>query len=281
MLSIVLIGSTTKQVRRFKSLRRYSLASLSVIVITLNEAHNIESCLRSVAFADQVVVLDSGSTDDTLRIASAMGAEVSSSHEWRGFGVQKNLALAQARCEWVLSLDADEQLSPALQAEIQATLAAPVCDVYSFARLSSYCGQNMYYSGWYPDRVVRLFRRNFAHFSNDLVHERVVTDCTVGKLRGYLLHESYRNFEEVLDKGNRYSSAGALGMLKQGKTSSVGKAFGRGLWAFVRTYFLRLGFLDGTLGLLLAISTAESTYYRYLKLWYLQLNPDQSPPRRE
>lgn len=234
-----------------------------------------------MAFADQVVVLDSGSTDDTLRIASAMGAEVCSSREWQGFGVQKNLALARAGCEWVLSLDADEQLSPALQAEIQATMAAPLYDVYSFARLSSYCGQNMHYSGWFPDRVVRLFRRNLAHFSNDLVHERVVTDCTIGKLHSHLLHESYRNFEEVLDKCNRYSSAGALGMQKQGKTSSVGKAFGRGLWAFIRTYFLRLGFLDGTLGLLLAISTAESTYYRYLKLWYLQRNPDPSLLRHD
>ena len=257
------------------------MASLSVIVITKNEAHNIEKCLRSVAFADQIVVLDSGSTDDTLQIAFDMGAEVSSSHEWRGFGAQKNLALAQARSEWVLSLDADEQLSPDLQAEMQAMLAAPMFDAYSFARLSSYCGQNMHYSGWYPDRVVRLFRRNFAHFSNDLVHERVITDSTLGKLRGHLLHESYKNFEEVLDKGNRYSSAGAFGMLEQGKTSSVGKAFGRGLWAFVRTYFLRLGFLDGTLGLLLAISTAESTYYRYLKLWYLQRNPNRTVARRK
>lgn len=254
------------------------MASLSVIVITQNEAHNIEACLRSVSFADQLVVLDSGSTDDTLRLALAMGAEVSSSPDWQGFGIQKNRALALAKCDWVLSLDADEQVSPDLKTEIQATLAAPASDVYSFARLSSYCGQYMRHSGWYPDRVTRLFRRHAAQFSNDLVHERVVTTGTTGKLHGHLLHESYQNFEEVLDKVNRYSSAGALGLLNQGKTSSVGKAFGRGLWAFIRTYFLRLGFLDGTMGLLLAISNAESTYYRYLKLWLLHRNPDRRPP---
>ena len=254
------------------------MASLSVIVITQNEAHNIEGCLRSVSFADQLVVLDSGSTDDTLRIALAMGAEVSSSADWRGFGVQKNLALALAKCDWVLSLDADEQVSSDLKAEIQAALAAPAYDVYSFGRLSSYCGQYMRHSGWYPDRVTRLFRRNSAQFSNDLVHERVVTTCTIGNLSAHVRPESYQNFEEVLDKVNRYSSAGALGMLNKGQTSSVGKALGRGLWAFIRTYFLRLGFLDGTMGLLLAISNAESTYYRYLKLWRLRQNSHQLPP---
>ncbi len=261
-----------------KYLQRSSLASLSVIVITQNEAHNIEACLRSVAFADQVVVLDSGSTDATVRLARGMGAEVSTSPDWQGFGVQKNRALALAKCDWVLSLDADEQVSPESKAEIQATLMAATSDVYSFPRLSSYCGQFMRHSGWYPDRVTRLFRRQSAQFSDDLVHERVITSRPVGKLQHHLLHESYQNFEEVLDKVNRYSSAGARALHNQGKSSSVGKAFGRGLWAFIRTYFLRLGFLDGTMGLLLAISNAEGTYYRYLKLWLLERDAGQRPP---
>jgi len=246
------------------------LASLSVTVITHNEGHNIAACLRSVSFADQVVVLDSGSSDDTVQIARSLGAEVSISPDWPGFGVQKNRALALATSDWVLSLDADERVTPELQVEIQACLRAPAFDVYSFPRLSSYCGQYMRHSGWYPDRVTRMFRRTTAHFSDDLVHERLVTERPIGQLRSQLLHESFRNFEAVLDKANRYSTAGAQSLLKKRKTASVGKAVGHGMWAFIRTYFLRLGFLDGRMGLVLAISNAEGTYYRYLKLWLLQ-----------
>lgn len=254
------------------------MASLSITVITKNEAPNIEACLRSVQFADQIVVLDSGSTDDTVHIARSLGAEVSTSLDWQGFGVQKNRALALANSDWVLSLDADERLSPELQAEIRAVLDAPAFDAYSFPRLSSYCGQYMHHSGWYPDRVTRLFRRQAAQFSDDLVHERIVTSSIVGKLQCQLLHESYRSFEAVLDKTNRYSSAGAQSLLNKGKTASLGTALGHGLWAFFRTYFLRLGFLDGRMGLVLAISIAEATYYRYLKLWLLGRDVKNGPP---
>jgi glycosyltransferase involved in cell wall biosynthesis len=254
------------------------LASLSVTVITQNEAHNIEDCLRSVLFAEQIVVLDSGSTDGTVELARAMGAEISISSDWQGFGIQKNRALALASADWVLSLDADERVTPELQAEIRATMAAPAFDVYSFPRLSSYCGQYMRYSGWYPDRVTRLFRRHAARFSDDLVHEKVVTTRQVGQLRCSLLHQSFKSFESVLDKVNRYSSAGAQSLLHKNKAASVGSALGHGLWAFIRTYFLRLGFLDGWMGLVLAVSNAEGTYYRYLKLWLLHRDGRGAPP---
>ena len=254
------------------------MASLSVTVITKNEAHNIEACLRSVAFADEVVVLDSGSTDDTVQRARSMGASVCVSPDWQGFGVQKNRALALANSDWVLSLDADERVSAELQTEIRAALAAPAFDVYSFPRLSSYCGQYMHHSDWYPDRVTRLFRRNSAQFSNDLVHEKIVTRCKSGELHAVLLHESFRDFEAVLDKVNRYSSAGAQSLLDKGRNSSLGKALGHGMWAFFRTYFLRLGFLDGQMGFVLAVSNAEGTYYRYLKLWLLRQNLRKVPP---
>jgi glycosyltransferase involved in cell wall biosynthesis len=259
----------------FTPLQRHSLASLSVTVITHNEAHNMEACLRSVSFADQVVVLDSGSTDDTVQIARSLGAEVSISPD-----IQKNRALALATSDWVLSLDADERVTPELQLEILACLQAPAFDVYSFPRLSSYCGQYMRHSGWYPDRVTRLFRRTSARFSDDLVHEKILTDAPAGQLRSQLLHESFRNFEAVLDKANRYSTAGAQSLLDKGKTASVGKAIGHGLWAFIRTYFLRLGFLDGRMGLVLAISNAEGTYYRYLKLWLLRRDGKGAPAPR-
>lgn len=238
-------------------------------MITKNEAQNIEACLRSVRFADQVVLLDSGSTDETVQIARNLGAEVTVATDWQGFGVQKNRALALASSEWVLSIDADERLTEALSKEIQEVMKAPEFDAYSFPRLSSFCGQYMHHSGWYPDRVTRLFRRQRARFSNDLVHEKVLTTGPVGRLSSVLLHESYRDFEAVLDKANRYSSAGAQTLLSKGKNATLSTAFAHGLWAFVRTYFLRLGFLDGRLGIVLAISIAESTYYRYLKLWLL------------
>jgi hypothetical protein len=174
-----------------------------------------------------------------------------------------------ANCDWVLSIDADERITPELQAEIKALLDKPQFDVYSFPRLSSYCGQYMRHSGWYPDRITRLFKRGSANFSNDLVHEKLVTHRAVGHLKAHLLHESFNDFEAVLDKANRYSTAGAQHLFQQGKKASIRQALGHGLWAFVRTYVFRLGFLDGRMGLLLAISNAEGTYYRYLKVWLM------------
>ena len=238
-------------------------------MITKNEAHNIEACLRSVLFADQMVVLDSGSTDETVQMAIRLGAQVSVNSHWEGFGVQKNRALALATSEWVLSIDADERLSLELQAEIQEVLKNAQAEAYCFPRLSSYCNQYIHHSGWYPDRVTRLFQRDRAQFSDEIIHEKLVVKGRVSHLRNHILHESFPDFEMVLDKVNRYSSAGAMSLLRKGKSSSFPKALGHGLWAFIRTYFLQMGFLDGWMGLALAISNAEGTYYRYLKLWLL------------
>jgi glycosyltransferase involved in cell wall biosynthesis len=245
------------------------LATLSVIVITKNETHNIQACLEAVAFADQCVVLDSGSSDNTCELARTIGAEVTQSDDWQGFGVQKNRAVALARCDWILSIDADEVVTPALAEEIKAVLAsnASTHQVYDFPRLSSYCGQYIHHSGWYPDRIARLFKRGSAEFSDDLVHERLITKFKIGHLRGKLLHQSVTDFEEVLHKTNLYSSAGAQLMFQRGKRASPFKALLHGGWTFIRCYFLRLGFLDGSMGLVLAISNAEACYYRYLKLW--------------
>ena len=253
------------------------MASLSVVVIVKNEARNIEACLRSVAFADEILVLDSGSTDNTLEIARSLGAGVTIDSDWQGFGVQKNRALALAGCDWVLSIDADERVTPELESAIRHAIDAPAFDAYCFPRSSSYCGRYMRHSGWYPDPVTRLFRRGAARFSNDLVHEKIITPGPIGNLRPALLHESFRTFEGVLEKINRYSSAGAQALLDKGRDASLGKAVGHGLWAFFRTYFLQLGMLDGRMGFVLAVSNAEGTYYRYLKLWLLQRNAGTSP----
>ena len=251
------------------------MTSLCVVVITKNEAHNIAQCLASVPFADQVVVVDSGSTDGTVDIAKSLGTEVTVHDDWLGFGVQKGRALALARCEWVLSIDADERLSPQLQDEIKAVLANPLFSAYEMPRLSSFCGQYMKHSGWYPDRVLRLFRRGEAHFSEDLVHEKVITHAPVGRLHNNLLHETYRNVSQMLIKSDAYSTAGAAEMFRRHQSASLASAVAHGLWAFIRTYILRCGFLDGRLGLVLATSVAQTTYYRYVKLWMLGRDADQ------
>lgn len=254
---------------------------LSVILITKNEAERLPRCLESVrSIADEIVVLDSGSTDATLEIARRYTDKVYSRPDWPGFGPQKNRALDMASGDWVLSLDADEWLTPELATEIQTALQAPVAEVYEIPRLSSFCGRPMRHSGWWPDHVARLFKRGSARFSDDLVHERLVQvsprppgeglgERVSGRFHHPLRHETYRTLDEMLVKLNRYSTDGAQNHLNRDKRGGLGKAVGRGLWAFVRTYVIRAGFLDGREGFLLAVANAETTYYRYLKLMYL------------
>lgn len=243
---------------------------LSVIVITRNEQTNIGECLRSVDFADEIVVLDSNSSDQTAEIARSLGAKVHVTSDWPGFGPQKNRALAIAKGDWVLSIDADERVTSDLKTDILKAVAN-TSGVLAFRipRRSRYCGQFMRYSGWSPDWVVRLFRRGEAQFSDDLVHERLLVQGATGELKSPLLHLSFPDFESVLDKANRYSTAGAQAMRQKGKSASLLSAVGHGAWAFFRTYVLRRGFLDGQLGLALAISNAEGTYYRYAKCWLM------------
>lgn len=245
---------------------------LSVIVITRNEIVNIARCLESLAFADEVLVLDNASTDGTAELARKLGAQVSNSEHWPGFGPQKNKVLDLAKGDWVLSIDADERVTPELRDEILSIIAVTSHHFFALPRLSSYCGQFILHSGWHPDYVVRLFRRGKARFSDDLVHERLLTQGPSAKLKSPLIHLSFPDFESVLDKVNRYSTAGAVSLSTKGKSSTLWGALVRGMWAFFRTYVLRRGFLDGQLGLALAISNAEGTYYRYAKLWLLRRN---------
>ena len=246
--------------------------TLSAIVITRNEAHNLHDCLQSMqGLVDEIVVVDSQSTDNTVAIAQQHGAKVTQPPDWPGFGPQKNRALDLATCDWVLSLDADERVTPALAAEIQQVLQASKTDVaYKLPRLSSYCGQFIHHAGWQPDYVLRLFKRGSARFSDDLVHERVLTQQPVQALQNHLLHYSYLDFSQVLSKVDAYSTASAQQAYARGKRASVAGALGHGMWAFFRTYVIRRGFLDGAHGLALSISNAETSYYKYLKLWYMQ-----------
>lgn len=244
--------------------------SLSVIVITKDEEAAIARTLDSVAWADEIVVVDSASADRTVEIARERGATVVVTQDWPGFGPQKNRALDLATGDWVLSLDADEWLTPASAAEIKSAIGARAGSAaYRLPRRSSFCGRFMQHSGWWPDYVVRLFRRGSARFSDDSVHERVIVDGALGTLREPIMHETFVDLEDLVGKMNRYSTLTAQQLEQAGKSAGLVEAIGRGLWAFVRTYVFRAGFLDGREGFMLALATAEGTYYRYAKLMLL------------
>ncbi len=251
--------------------------SLSVIIITRNAAETLPACLASVTWADEIIVLDSGSTDNTLDICRAYQVQIHAT-DWRGFGVQKNRALALATSDWVFSIDADEQVSAALHQAILSALQNPSYTAWQMPRRSWYCGRFMRHGGWYPDYVTRLFRRDSATFSDDLVHERLlVKKGTIGRLNTPLIHYPFLRIEQVLDKLNSYSTAGAKMLAQRGKKARLWQAVVKGIWAFIRSYILRLGFLDGAQGFLQAVSAAEGTYYRYVKLWYAQQEKTAQP----
>jgi glycosyltransferase involved in cell wall biosynthesis len=251
------------------------MPTLSVILITRNEEANLADCLNSLGdLATQIVVVDTDSTDETLKIAAEFGATISQPADWPGFGPQKNRALDLATSEWVLSLDADERLTPELRAEIQLAIAHPhqqTC--FAIPRSSWYCGRFMRHSGWTPDYVNRLFLRGTARFSDDLVHEQLISNANhgkpIGKLQQPMLHYSFMNAAQVQQKMQRYSTAAAEQAFARGKKSSPQKAILHGVWTFIRTYILQAGFLDGSQGFSLAISNMQGTYHRYMKLWRL------------
>jgi glycosyltransferase involved in cell wall biosynthesis len=242
---------------------------LSVIIITLNEAENIRACLESVIWADEIIIVDSGSTDETLQICQEFSATIVMNTHWQGFGYQKNLALQHATCNWVLSLDADERISDQLRETIINTINSADADAYSLPRQAYFLGKKMRHGGWWPDYVLRLFRRDLGRFTNVLVHETIEVKGNTKILQEPIIHYSYTSLEQLLTKINKYSSAGSKEAQKKQASSGLGKALFRGSWAFFRAYCLRLGFLDGSAGFIAAISKAEETYYRYLKLSFL------------
>ena len=241
------------------------MQSLSVILITRNEAINIRPCLESVAWADEIIVVDSGSTDDTAVIARQIGAQVYE-HDWPGFGPQKNRALGYASKDWVFSIDADERVTPELRAELEQAMREAKVDGYFCPRLSQFCGKFVHHCGWYPDYVLRLFKRGTARFSDSLVHESVLPTGTTAKLKTPLLHYSYITADDVERKVEQYSTAAAKQMYQSGKRSNRMGAMLSAGWAFIRTYLLRLGVLDGSAGWNIARMNARTTYLKYRKL---------------
>ncbi len=238
---------------------------LSIIVITKNESQHIERCLQSVSWADEIIVFDSGSTDNTVEICKTYTPLVFET-DWPGFGHQKQRALDKTSGDWVLSIDADEYVSEKLRTEIQTAIQQTDIDGFKIPRLSSYCGKQIKHGGWWPDYVLRLFQKKHGKFSTSLVHERVIVNTKTARMANPLLHDSYVSLEEVLSKTNSYSSLGAKMLYEKGEKSSLSKAILRAIWTFFRTYFIKTSFLDGEQGLMLAISNAEGTYYKYAKL---------------
>jgi glycosyltransferase involved in cell wall biosynthesis len=252
------------------------MPSLSIVIVAKNEARNIADCVRSARFADEVVVVDSGSTDGTPELARAEGARVIVTADWPGYGPQVNRAIDASTGDWFFSLDADERITPALAAEIRAAIASGAHDGYKVPRLSMYCGRFIRHAGWRPDYTRRLARRGKARFTTHYLHANLQVEGPVGTLRESIVHYSFRTMEEVLEKTNRYSSANAKDMVTAGRRGSLSAAVLHGLWAFFRTYVLRPGFLDGRWGFMLAVSNAEGTYYRYVKLWLMQREAAQA-----
>jgi glycosyltransferase involved in cell wall biosynthesis len=245
---------------------------LSIILITKNEATNIAACLASVAFAEEWIVVDSASSDATVAIAEQHGAKVLVTQDWPGFGKQKNRALDFATGDWVLSIDADERITPELATEIKQAMFSSSAELFDMPRRTSFCGQWIEHCGWSPDRVVRLFRRGSARFNENLVHESlqaVPSAKPIQSLKNPLLHYSYPTPNHYWDKLKIYSEAWAIQKHAEGKKASIARAMAASCVAFVRSYIIRLGFLDGALGFVVCQMQAQSTFYKYFQLYFL------------
>jgi len=240
-------------------------APLSVVLIARNAAQQLEECLASASFADEIVLVDSGSTDATRDVAQKHGARVVA-QDWLGFGRQKQFAVEQARHDWVLCLDADERVSPDLRASIGRALAAPVAPVYRMARCNRFLGRWLRHGEGYPDWSPRLFDRRKARWSDDPVHEKVLHAVTPGTLEGDLLHESAEDLARYLEKQNRYTTLAAEQLYERGRSAGAFELLASPVVRFFKFYVLRLGFLDGLAGLVHIGIGCMNSYLKYAKL---------------
>jgi glycosyltransferase involved in cell wall biosynthesis len=242
--------------------------TISACILAYNEAEKIEAAIASVLWADEIVVIDSGSSDGTAEIAERLGARVVQI-PFGGFGELRNRALAQCRGDWIFSLDSDERCTSEVRDEILALLAStPEHDAYLVPRRNFMMGRWIKGSGWYPNyRQPQLFRKDTLRYHDDPVHEgyELLTRRPLGRLRNAIWQYPFRNFEEVIRKMNRYSSLG-IGKLEEQRVS-MGGALAHGTWAFVKHYLLKRGYRDGWAGFVIALGNFEGTFYRYAKRW--------------
>lgn len=243
---------------------------LSVVLIARDAADLLPECLESVSWADEIILLDSGSQDGTPDIAARYGAKVFYSSEWNGYGKQRQLAQRYASHPMILMIDTDERVTPPLRSAIETVLAQPASrNVYSLGRRNLFLGRFMRHSGWYPDRVIRFYPNTFS-YNDHQVHESLDTQgATVIALNGDLLHLTCRDFSMFQRKQFAYAEAWARQRYQQGKRCSIMSVFTHTLGAFFKTLVLRAGFLDGKQGWLLAVINAQYTFNKYTSLWAL------------
>ncbi len=254
--------------KRVTPANEYEMPRLSLIIITKNEEAAIERCIRSVIpLAGEIIVVDSGSTDRTVEIARSLGAKVIAPEGWPGYGPQKQRALDAASGEWILSLDADEWIEADLAREIENVLNGnAAADAYRMPRRNRFCGHIVRHGGWWPDYVLRLFKRGRARFSDDPVHERVIPDGPIGTLKHPIEHNTIVSLEDAEGKTDRYASIAAQALLQNGRRSSSSAAGLRGAAAFLRSYVFQLGFLDGATGYRVARYQASYTFKKWTKV---------------
>lgn len=246
------------------------MASLSVVLIVKNEAAHLEDALATLDWCDEIIIVDAGSSDATPAIAKQYTGKIFHYPDWQGFGIQRQRAQSHATADWILMIDADERVTPELREQIQRVVAEnDQHKVYALGRLSWVFGCFIRHGGWYPDYVVRLYPRNKAAYGDERVHEKLhfPDSMAVVQLKGDLLHYTYRDMEHYLVKSAHYAAAWAEQRAARGKSASLWQGFSHGLVCFLRMYLLRLGFLDGRQGLLLAMLSAHSTFVKYADLW--------------
>lgn len=244
------------------------MVNLSVVVITFNEERNLARCLDSVKkIADEIIIVDSSSTDKTIAIAQSYSAKITQ-HPFTGYAAQKNFATQLAANDWILSLDADETLTPELEKSIQQFKNGPVHDVYEMSRLTNYCGKWIRHCGWYPDRQTRLYNRTKGAWVAQKVHEywKLSGSENKGLLSGDLLHYSFATIGEHLRKIEKYSELAAVDAVEKGKTASLLKVMLSPKWHFISEYFFRLGFMDGFYGYIICKLSAHASFIKYSRI---------------
>jgi len=251
--------------------KRASHQPLSVAVVTRNEEDRLPGCLRSAAFADEILVVDSGSEDRTREVAEALGARVLV-EPWRGFSGQKQFAAENCRYDWVLLLDADERVPPETAAMIRKQLESRSKGIagYSFRRKNYFRGRWIRHCGWWPDRIVRLVDRKRGRFDGRAVHEKWLAEGEVRDLDGFIIHFSFRNISEIVKKMEEYSNIAAKDLFLKKSRATSWTAVSHGIWMFFKTYFIELGILDGFEGFVISVMNAGGSFLKYVKFLELK-----------
>lgn len=252
------------------------MKSLAAVIITKNEERNIARCLQSLDFCDEIIVVDAESVDRTCEIARTFNAQVSV-RPFTNFSDQRNFALGKASAHWILSIDADEEVSPELRREIEEWRGRTSEEAaYYIARKTFHFNRWIRYGGWYPNRLVRLFDKSRGEWRGDELHEYWYSRGKVGALQADLLHYSFQDLADQVERNNRYSSLGALKLYREKKAFSLLRMTVKSCSKFVETYFLKLGFLDGYPGLIISVSAAYSVFLKWAKLWELELEKEKT-----